>query len=231
MKSVVLLSGGVDSTTCLALAVSQYTNQNVVALRVFYGQRHAKELECSKNVAEYYNVRIYDLDLSACFVESDCPLLKNNHDAKLPEGSYAHQQRNSEGVVGTYVPFRNGLMLSAASSIVMSIFPDDEVSLYIGAHADDAAGNAYPDCSEKFTQAMAQAIKIGSYGRVTLVAPLVNMNKAQVVKLGLNLGAPYHLTWSCYTGEKYPCGKCGTCIDRAAAFAANGVDDPALRVL
>ena len=230
MKSVVLLSGGVDSATCLALAVSQYTSQNVAALRVFYGQRHAKELECSRKVAEHYGVKPYDLDLSACFTEAGCPLLEKNHEAQLPTGSYAQQQRNAEGVVGTYVPFRNGLMLSAATSMAMGIFPDDEVGLYIGAHADDAAGNAYPDCSEDFALAMKQAIKIGTYGRVNLVAPLVNMNKAQVVSLGLDLGVPYQMTWSCYAGGERPCGKCGTCIDRAAAFAANGIEDPALKV-
>ena len=106
---------------------------------------------------------------------------------------------------------------------------EDEVDVYLGAHADDAAGNAYADCSEAFTDAIGKAIHIGTYNKVNLVAPLVNMNKAEVVKTGLELGTPYELTWSCYKGGEKPCGKCGTCIDRAKAFAANGVKDPALK--
>ena len=101
--------------------------------------------------------------------------------------------------------------------------------IYYGAHADDAAGNAYPDCSAPFNKAMADAIYIGSGDQLRLEAPFVNINKAEVVRIGLELGVPYELTWSCYEGGDRPCGKCGTCIDRAAAFAANGVEDPALK--
>ena len=112
----------------------------------------------------------------------------------------------------------------------MAKYPDDEVDIYIGAHADDAAGNAYADCSQEFTDTIGKAISIGTYNKVHLKAPLVNMNKAEVVRTGLELGTPYELTWSCYEGGEKPCGTCGTCIDRAAAFAANGVKDPALEV-
>ena len=129
----------------------------------------------------------------------------------------------------TYVPFRNGLLLASVAALAMAKYPDDEVDIYLGAHADDAAGNAYADCSEAFTDAIGKAIHIGTYEKVNLKAPLVNWNKAQVVKKGLELGVPYELTWSCYNGGDRPCGKCGTCIDRAAAFAANGVEDPTLK--
>ena len=137
-------------------------------------------------------------------------------------------QNGNKGVVQTYVPFRNGLMLSAAASVAMGIYPGEDVLLYIGAHADDAAGDAYPDCSEAFVDAMCKAIEIGSYGKASIAAPLVNMTKKDVVRNGLELSVPYHLTWSCYEGGDEPCGKCGTCIDRAKAFEANGVSDPAL---
>ena len=110
----------------------------------------------------------------------------------------------------------------------MSIYPDDETDIYLGAHADDAAGNAYADCSKEFTDAIGKAINIGTYKKVRLRAPLVNLNKAGVVKIGLDLHVPYELTWSCYEGKDKPCGVCGTCIDRARAFAENGVKDPAL---
>ena len=121
------------------------------------------------------------------------------------------------------------LMLSAAASFAMSLFPREDVEVLIGAHADDAAGNAYPDCSIAFLDRMQDALKLGSDGLVHLFAPLAGMNKATVVKEGLDLNAPYHLTWSCYEGGDRPCGQCGTCIDRAEAFRANGVEDPAMK--
>ncbi len=100
--------------------------------------------------------------------------------------------------------------------------------IYYGAHSDDAAGNAYPDCSQAFNGAMGQAIYIGSGKQLRIEAPFVSHTKAEVVKKGLKLKVPYELTWSCYEGGEHPCGKCGTCIDRAEAFAKNGVKDPAL---
>ena len=125
----------------------------------------------------------------------------------------------------TYVPFRNGLFLSFAAALAVSVHAS---CIYYGAHADDAAGRAYPDCTPEFEHAMATAIYEGSGQTCRLEAPLLQWNKAQVVRQGLQLQAPYHLTWSCYEGREKPCGLCGTCRDRAAAFAANGVPDPAL---
>ena len=125
-----------------------------------------------------------------------------------------------------YVPFRNGLMLSAGAALAQSLFPEEKCEIWIGAHADDAAGNAYADCSVGFNNAMDQAINIGTYGLVSLRAPLNRWNKAQVVAKGLELKVPYELTWSCYDGGEKACGECGTCIDRKAAFEANGVKDP-----
>lgn len=227
MKAVVLSSGGIDSTTCLAMAVEQFGAGSVVALSVVYGQRHARELESAEAVARWYGVRRRVLDLSAVFKDCACPLLAQSGGA-VPHGSYAQQQRQASGVVATYVPFRNGLMLSAAASFAMGVYPGEDVGIWIGAHADDAAGNAYPDCSEEFLNEMGMALALGTDEKAILVAPLSSMNKSQVVKAGLDLGAPYHLTWSCYEGGEKPCGQCGTCIDRAKAFRANGVPDPAL---
>ena len=161
MKCVVLLSGGVDSTTCLAMALEKYKKEDVLALTSYYGQKHAKELE-----------------------------------------------------------------LSFAAAIAVSVGAE---VIYYGAHADDAAGRAYPDCTPEFETAMNTAIYEGSGRSCHLEAPLLSLNKAGVVKEGLRLGAPYELTWSCYEGGDKPCGVCGTCRDRAAAFAANGVADPALK--
>ena len=225
-KALVLSSGGVDSTTCVGIAVKDVGSENVSTVSVFYGQKHNKELECADKVAEFYNVKHYVLDLSNVLQYSNCSLMKNSTE-DIPMMSYAEQiEKNGEGKVSTYVPFRNGLMLSAVAALAQSIYPDDDVDIYLGAHADDAAGRAYADCSEEFTSAMNTAIVIGTYGKVRVFAPLVNLNKAGVVKLGLSIGVPYNLTYSCYNGREKACGRCGTCIDRLNAFKVNGLQDP-----
>lgn len=226
MKALVLSSGGVDSTTCVGIAVDKLGKENVSTVSVFYGQKHAKELECANKVAKFYGVKHYELDLSSIMKYSNCPLLKGSTE-KIKHESYAEQiKKNGEGMVSTYVPFRNGLMLSSVATLAMSIYPNEEVEIYLGAHADDSAGRAYADCSEEFTDAMKEAIYIGTYEKVTVKAPLVNMTKADVVKTGLKLKVPYDLTWSCYEGGEKQCGTCGTCIDRKNAFKQNGVKDP-----
>ena len=225
-KAVVLNSGGVDSTTCVGLAVEKYGKDNVSTLSVFYGQKHAKELECAKKIAAHYEVAHYEVDLSAVMQFSNCPLLSQSTEAIRHE-SYAEQiAKDGEGMVRTYVPFRNGLLLSSVTALAVSLYPDDEVEVYYGAHADDAAGRAYADCSPEFADAMNRAINIGTYEKVTLTAPLINMNKGEVVKTGLAINVPYELTWSCYEGGEKACGTCGTCIDRINAFKANNIEDP-----
>ena len=225
MKALVLSSGGVDSTTCLGLAIARFGKENVIALAITYGQQHTKEVEAAQAVAQYYGIELLSLDLSTIFrYDTKCTLLQGSEE-EIPEESYAEQLKKTDGKpVSTYVPFRNGLFLSSAASIALS---KDCSVIYYGAHSDDAAGNAYPDCSDAFNQSMKSAIEIGSGNQLTIEAPFVNMAKKDVVREGLRLKVPYHLTWSCYEGGDKPCGKCGTCRDRAAAFAANGVADPA----
>ena len=227
MKALVLFSGGVDSTTALGMAVNKYGRDNVIALSVSYGQKHDREIRAAVDIAKHYGVEHLFLDLSRIFQYSNCSLLQQSTEA-VPEESYAAQIEKTHGEkpVSTYVPFRNGLFLSSAASIALS--KECEV-IYYGAHADDSAGFAYPDCSEAFNNAMNEAIWEGSGHQLRIEAPFVNMPKSEVVRIGLELGVPYELTWSCYEGGDVPCGKCGTCIDRAEAFAANGVEDPALK--
>ena len=225
-KAVVLNSGGVDSTTCVGLAVEKYGKDNVSTLSVFYGQKHDKELECAKKIAAHYEVAHYEVDLSAVMQFSNCPLLSQSTEAIRHE-SYAGQiAKGGGGMVRADVPFRNGLLLSSVTALAVSLYPDDEVEVYYGAHADDAAGRAYADCSPEFADAMNKAINIGTYEKVTLTAPLINMNKGEVVKTGLAINVPYELTWSCYEGGEKACGTCGTCIDRINAFKANNIEDP-----
>lgn len=224
MKILVLSSGGVDSTTCLGMAVKEVGAENVIALSIYYGQKHDKEISAAKAVAEYYGVSRMELDLSTIFAGSNCSLLKQSTE-DIPQDSYAQQLEQTDGPVSTYVPFRNGLFLSSAASIALS---QGCSKIMYGAHADDAAGNAYPDCSQEFVDSISRAIFLGSGDQLSLEAPFVSMNKADVVKIGLQLGVPYHLTWSCYKGGEKPCMKCATCIDRIAAFEKNGVTDPIL---
>lgn len=225
MKALVLLSGGIDSTTCLALAVSKYTTKNVIALSITYGQKHNKELQKAMEISKYYNVEHYTLNLEEIFKFSNCSLLKHS-DEEIPLKSYSEQIQSTNGEpVSTYVPFRNGLFLSSAASFALSENCD---IIYYGAHSDDSAGNAYPDCSEKFNDAMNRAIYEGSGKKLKIEAPFVKMNKADVIRLGIELKVPYQLTWSCYIGDENPCGKCGTCIDRENAFKENNILDPIL---
>ena len=225
MKAVVLFSGGVDSTACLGMAIDKYGKENVIALSISYGQKHLKEIEASDKIAAYYGVEHLRMDLEKIFAYSDCSLLRHS-DQEIPEESYAKLLEKTAGKpVTTYVPFRNGLFLSCAASIALS---KECNVIYYGAHADDAAGNAYPDCSSSFNKAISDAIYIGSGNQLIVEAPFVNLTKAEVVKIGLDLKVPYELTWSCYEGKDKPCGVCGTCIDRQEAFLKNGVTDPLL---
>lgn len=214
MKALVLNSGGVDSTTCVALAIEKYGKENVVTATLYYGQRHDKELECARKVAEYYGVRHIEEDISCVmkYAGDVCSLMKDSK-TEIPDKSYSEQiAENGEGRVGTYVPFRNGLLLSIATAYADSLFPGEDAVVVYGAHADDAAGQAYADCSPAFADAMDNAISIGTYGKIHVWRPLINLNKAGVVAEGLRLKVPYELTWSCYKGGEKACGTCGTCI-------------------
>lgn len=226
MRALVLCSGGVDSTTLLAMAVDKYGSENVVALSISYGQRHEKELKAARDVARYYHVEQRFLDLAAIFADSSCSLLAHS-EKDIPRESYAEQLEQADTkLVSTYVPFRNGLFLSSAASMALSL----ECSvLYYGAHHDDWAGNAYPDCSREFVAAMNNAIMEGTGGELHMEAPFVEWSKADIVKKGLELNVPYELTWSCYEGGDKPCGVCATCIDRKRAFELNGSIDPLLK--
>ena len=225
-KALVLFSGGVDSTTCLALAIEKYGKENVVPLSIHYGQKHDKEVQAAEAILRHYGMQGMEIDLTAVFAHSNCSRLAHSDEA-VPEASYAEQLAGTHGApVSTYVPFRNGLFLSCAASIALSV---GCCCVYYGAHRDDAAGAAYPDCSEDFFRSMDRAVYEGSGKALHIEAPFIDKNKAQIVAEGLRLGVPYELTWSCYQGGDKPCGVCGTCIDRRRAFEANGVEDPAQR--
>ncbi|MBQ7564827.1 MAG: 7-cyano-7-deazaguanine synthase QueC [Lachnospiraceae bacterium] len=223
MKALVLFSGGLDSSVCLALAVKEYGAGEVLALSIFYGQKHRKELEASEKLAAYYGVKRITLDLGEIFKGSSCTLLEGS-EQEIPHEEYGEQlAKTNWAPVSTYVPFRNGLFLSSAAAIALS--SGCEV-IYYGAHADDAAGNAYPDTSVEFNSAIADAIHIGSGKALRIAAPFIGRSKSSVVAAGKELGVPFEMTWSCYEGQEKACGICGTCLDRIRAFKENGLTDP-----
>lgn len=225
-KAVVLLSGGLDSAVALATIVDKLGHENVSTLSIYYGQKHSKELNCAKKLSEYYGVEHFTLDLTEIFKHSNCSLLVNSTE-QIPEGSYENQiNREANGKVSTYVPFRNGLMLSTAAAFAQSIYDRYNTILVIAAHKDDAAGHAYADCTEDFLDKMSLAITSGTYNKVKMYSPFASMNKAEIVKTGLKLNVPFELTYSCYNGGESQCGVCGTCIDRINAFKANDAVDP-----
>lgn len=226
MKILVLSSGGLDSTVLLHKAVKEAGAENVVALNIFYGQKHAKEQEYSTWQCNKLGVPVYDTDLSEVFrFNKDCCALLQGSSKEIEHKSYAEQLKESGGTVSAYVPYRNGLFLSYAAAVAIQLGCD---IIYYGAHADDAAGSAYPDCTPDFIQAQAKAIFEGTGYKVKMKAPWWDKNKAGIVAAGIELGMlreDFEHTWSCYEGGEQPCGSCGTCIDRKEAFVANGIMD------
>ena len=168
-KAMVLFSGGVDSTTCLGLAIEKYGKEQVIPLSIHYGQKHEREVEAARKILDYYGIAGMEMDLSQVFSYSNCSLLSHSSE-EVPEASYAEQLQETGGApVSTYVPFRNGLFLSCAASIALA---RGCACIYYGAHQDDAAGSAYPDCSEAFLESMDRAVFEGSGGVLRIEAPL-----------------------------------------------------------
>lgn len=227
-RILVLLSGGIDSTSLLYAAVRRVGPENVVALNMYYGQKHMIEIECAKWQAQHLHVEYIEKDISTVFggLEDSSALLIGSK-KEIAHESYAEQLKHTD-VVSAYVPYRNGMFLSIAAAIAYAKGCD---SIAYGAHADDAVrrangGAAYPDCTEEFITHQRIAIEEGTAGKVSLWAPLWDKTKAQVVAYGLENGATQEVfehTHSCYEGVKGGCGKCGTCIDRKAALEANGL--------
>jgi 7-cyano-7-deazaguanine synthase len=220
----VLLSGGLDSTTAAYLASHSVATQGkLVCISFDYGQRHSKELEFAARtadalLADHEILRIADIIPTT--------MLKDSAQA-LPNASYA----DLKGVSPTYVPFRNGLMIAAATSFLhgklIREFPAGAAAhLYVGMHASDAAGFAYPDCTSEFAGSMSNAILMGTYGQMRLMTPFINMSKAEIVEKGNHLGVDFKTTWSCYAGGDRHCGTCPTCRDRREAFRLTGINDP-----
>jgi 7-cyano-7-deazaguanine synthase len=218
---VVLLSGGLDSTVCLALAAADRRPGGLLALTFAYGQRHRLEVDRAAAVATHYGAEqlLVELDASAW-----------GGSALTDPGMAVPTDGPAPGIPVTYVPARNIIFLAVALGVAEARGAD---VVQIGVNAVDYSG--YPDCRPEFLEAFRQVAAVGQKrgveGRpVDIRAPLVAMPKAEIVRLGTDLGAPLELTWSCYQPGPgpTPCGACDSCRIRAAGFLAAGIPDPAL---
>jgi 7-cyano-7-deazaguanine synthase len=218
--TVVVLSGGLDSTVCLAEAVT--AGESVIALSVDYGQRHSVELRRARAIAEHYDVEHIEqrLDLSAWGGSA-----LTDPSLAVPTATDA---AGGPAIPITYVPGRNLIFLSLAVALAEA---RGAHAVSIGVNALDYSG--YPDCRPEFIASFrataALALRTAVEGApVDVVTPLIHMSKADIVRRGVELGAPLHLTWSCYRGAATPCGDCDSCVLRAKGFSEAGLVDPAI---
>jgi 7-cyano-7-deazaguanine synthase len=217
-RAVVLLSGGMDSCVCAALAARDY---GVAALHVSYGQRtEDRERQSFMAICQHLNIHDKLLVRNEALRAIGGSALTDETIAVPAGGPAAHPPGNDIPV--TYVPFRNAHFLSVAVSWAEVLGAE---KIYIGAVEQDSSG--YPDCRPAYYEAFNQVIKTGTKdGVIEIVTPLIHLRKAEIVRLGLELGAPFHLTWSCYSRQDQACGVCDSCLLRLRAFAAAGAVDP-----
>lgn len=213
MKTLVLVSGGMDSVTALYWARQEH--EVVGAVSFDYGSKHNhRELPLAAWHCAQMSVPHDIIDLNFVDRHFASDLLKSG--GEVPDGHYA-----DENMKKTVVPFRNGIMLAIACGIAES---RGAGALVIAAHAGDHT--IYPDCREPFMQGMATAMREGTYARIELLRPFIHLDKAGIAKLGASLEVDHGKTWSCYKGGELHCGKCGTCVERIEAFQLAGIDDP-----
>lgn len=218
MKTVVLLSGGLDSTTALALMLSR--GDEVRALSITYGSTHEmRELASAAQVCAYFGCTHQVVGLPPSVFRGGYSALLG--ESEIPDAEY--QDVETEGPSPTVVPFRNSNLISIAVSIAHA---NGMEKVVFSGHATDHAHWAYPDCSPEFVGAMTTAVYVGTMGEVRLVAPFIWMTKTEIVELAAELKAPLHLTRSCYRDQEFACGTCPTCIERVKAFREAGYIDP-----
>jgi 7-cyano-7-deazaguanine synthase len=221
MLGVVIMSGGMDSVTLAYWLKSLYADGEFHYLSFDYGQRHVKELGCAIQQAEKLGGRHNIINLQPLTVllsKSGSVLIDTDKD--VPEGHYAE-----ESMRATVVPNRNSIMLSIATGIAVAENADFVAA---GMHAGDHF--IYPDCRPVYFEQFAKTMKLANEGfwQGDIVAPFINITKAEIVEHGAVLGVPYEQTWSCYKGGGLHCGKCGTCVERREAFELAGVTDPTI---
>lgn len=213
MKTLILLSGGMDSTAALYWAMKHH--EVVGAVSFDYGSKHnAREITLA--MWHCLQLGIPHDTVALPFVNElfASDLLKSG--GEIPDGHYA-----AENMKRTVVPFRNGIMLAIACGIAES---REAEGLVIAAHSGDHA--IYPDCREPFMKAIGEAMREGTYAKIELLRPFIDLDKTGIARLGHELGVDFGKTWSCYKGGDLHCGLCGTCVERREAFIQSGLVDP-----
>lgn len=218
--AIVLLSGGMDSATALAVARRRF--RRVDCLTVVYGQRHGREIRSARRLADHFGAtqhRVLRLPLA--------PLLKSSLTDRSRPLPTAHLGRPPSGIPSTYVPARNTILLAVALGYAESIRAQ---AIYIGANAVDYSG--YPDCRPEYFRAFERLARLATRAgvergwEVRVEAPLLHLSKADIVRLGNRLRVPWGMTWSCYAGGRRPCESCDSCALRAKGFEGAGTPDP-----
>jgi 7-cyano-7-deazaguanine synthase len=222
-KAIVLLSGGMDSSVCSAIARERHGPQNLALLHAMYGQRtERRERQSFEQIADHYNVR-QRLVVKLDHFRSIGGSALTDKEIQVPENDWESVASGGSAIPVTYVPFRNAHFLSVGVSWAEAIGAN---FLYIGAVAEDSSG--YPDCRPEYYRVFQELIRLGTKPEthIEMVTPVIHMKKSEIIRRGKELGAPLHLTWSCYQGEDVACGKCDSCLLRLKAFAEASMADP-----
>ena len=223
IEAVVLLSGGMDSCVTAAEAIDRHGAGRVALLHASYGQRtEAREARAFAEIAKFYGVD-RKLAVRLDYFRSIGGSALTDLNIAVPENELGAPGLAGGAIPVTYVPFRNAHFLSIAVSWAEAAGANE---IYIGAVAEDSSG--YPDCRPEYYQAFQELIGRGTKPetKIEIVTPVIHLKKSQIIRRGLELGAPLHLTWSCYQGEELACGACDSCLLRLGAFAEAGVSDP-----
>lgn len=216
IRSIVLLSGGLDSCVAATEAL-RLSPKEVAFLHISYGQlTAARERTAFDQIGDYFGIE--------CRLAVDASYLSVIGGSSLTEDSVP--MIPAEGIPSTYVPFRNANLLAIATAWAETV---QASKIYLGTHEP---GCPYPDCSTNFFKAYQEAIDVGTRlnSSIVIETPLIGLHKGEIVKRGIELGAPLHLTWSCYTNEDSPCDTCHSCAQRRSGFRTAGVEDPLLEV-
>ena len=222
-KAVVLVSGGMDSCVCAAIACKQHGPANIALLHASYGQRtESREARAFREIADFYAVTRRLMVRLDHFRAIGGSALTDDRIA-VPENELGAPELHGSEIPVTYVPFRNAHFLSVGVSWAEAIGAG---AIYIGAVAEDSSG--YPDCRPEYYRVFQELIHAGTRTetQIAIATPVIAWKKSEIVRKGVELGAPLHLTWSCYQNEQEACGVCDSCLLRLRAFSDAGVTDP-----
>lgn len=222
-RAVCLLSGGLDSAVTTAIAKSLGYSE-IFALTFFYKQKHKKELESAKKLAEFFRVKEHKILKVPLNEIVDSSLVDKKRE--IPTGKTFEEIKKEREIPSTYVPSRNIIFLAYALAYAEKVNAD---TIFIGTNAIDYSH--YPDCREEFIKKFQEVAKVGTKRgiegkKVKIKAPLMKLDKKEIIKKGHKLGVPFELTWSCYEGKEKSCGKCESCVLRLEGFSEAGLKDP-----